>query len=39
MAKKSLNPSPIAAAWGVFSAPTPSAVVTSRFVSPCAYSW
>ena len=38
-AYQSLQPSPIAPACAVFSAPMPSASTTSRFESPCVYSW
>ena len=38
-AYQSLQASPIAADCAVLSAPTPPASVTSRFESPCVYSW
>ena len=38
-AYQSLQPSPIAPACGELSAPAPEASVTSRFESPCVYSW
>jgi hypothetical protein len=38
-AYQSLQPSPIDPACGEFSAPRPAASVTSRFESPCVYSW
>src|ERR671932_341102 len=39
MAYQSLQPSPIAAAWGLLSAALPVAVVTRRLDSACVYSW
>src|SRR5919202_4537580 len=39
MAYQSLQPSPIAAAWGLLSAAAPVAVVTRRLDRACVYSW
>jgi hypothetical protein len=39
LAYQSLHASPIAPAWAEFSAPAPSASVTSRLERPCVYSW